>query len=190
MPAAWSVWPYALALAAAGHAGEARTVAARPFPIRRNLLWLFNTGVRGLLAIAIDDRERAESAYRDLLPYAARPVGADSMIATLWPAAQILGDLAHHFRFGDAEAHYREALAVADKAHVDLWRQAAIRRLRLAPMLAKRIGRGAAAAGSGAVDRNALLEGSQNRYNTRSGRVRRQGLEPRTRGLRVRCSAN
>jgi hypothetical protein len=25
---------------------------------------------------------------------------------------------------------------------------------------------------------------------TRSGRVRRQGLEPRTRGLRVRCSAN
>ena len=27
-------------------------------------------------------------------------------------------------------------------------------------------------------------------YNPRSGRVRRQGLEPRTRGLRVRCSAN
>ena len=27
-----------------------------------------------------------------------------------------------------------------------------------------------------------------NRYNTRPERVRRQGLEPRTRGLRVRCS--
>jgi ATP-dependent Clp protease ATP-binding subunit ClpC len=27
-------------------------------------------------------------------------------------------------------------------------------------------------------------------YQCRSGRVRRQGLEPRTRGLRVRCSAN
>jgi DNA-binding SARP family transcriptional activator len=122
--------PYALALAAAGHASEARTAAARPLPIRRDLLWLFKTGVRGLLAIAIDDRERAESAYRDLLPYAARPVGADSMIATLWPAAQILGDLAHHFRFPGAEAHYRKALAVAEQARVELWRQAAIRCLR------------------------------------------------------------
>jgi hypothetical protein len=28
------------------------------------------------------------------------------------------------------------------------------------------------------------------RHRRRSGRVRRQGLEPRTRGLRVRCSAN
>jgi hypothetical protein len=39
--------------------------------------------------------------------------------------------------------------------------------------------------------RNGPHEANQNRYNTRSGmhlRVRRQGLEPRTRGLRVRCS--
>ncbi len=28
----------------------------------------------------------------------------------------------------------------------------------------------------------------RNGYNTRSSRVRRQGLDPRTRGLRVRCS--
>jgi flagellar biosynthesis/type III secretory pathway ATPase len=39
-------------------------VAARPRPIRRDILWLFMTGVRGLLAIAIDDLERAESADR------------------------------------------------------------------------------------------------------------------------------
>ena len=80
--AAMFVEPYALALAAAGRRAEARAVTARPRPIRRDILWLFLTGVRGLLAIAIDDRERAESAYRDLLPYAARPVGTDTMIAT------------------------------------------------------------------------------------------------------------
>ena len=87
------------------------------------------TGVRGLLAIAIDDLERAESAYQDLLPYAARPVGADSATLTLWPAAQILGDLASHFRFPGAQAHYKHALAIAEQAHVDLWREAATRRL-------------------------------------------------------------
>jgi hypothetical protein len=128
--AAMFVEPYALTLAAAGRAAEARAVAARPRPIRRDILWLFMTGVRGLLAIAIDDLERAESAYRDLLPYAARPVGTDTMIATLWPAAQILGDLASHLGLPGAEAHYRHALAIAEQAHVELWRQAATRRLR------------------------------------------------------------
>ena len=71
--------PYALALAASGRAAQARAAAGRPRPIRRDLFWLFMTGVRGLLAIAIDDRERAESAYQALLPYAARPAGADTM---------------------------------------------------------------------------------------------------------------
>jgi hypothetical protein len=36
---------------------------------------------------------------------------------------------------------------------------------------------------------NGLLVGTGNWYKPRSVRVRRQGLEPRTRGLRVRCSA-
>ena len=123
------VEPYALALTAAGRTAEARTLAGRPRPIRRDVLWLFNTGVRGLLAIAIDDLERAESAYQDLLPYAARPVGADSATLTLWPAAQILGDLARHFCFPGAEAHYRHALAIAEQAHVEPWREAAMKRL-------------------------------------------------------------
>ena len=104
-------------------------MAARPRPIRRDILWLFMTGVRGLLAIAIDDRERAESAYQALLPYAARPVGADTGLMTLWPAAQILGDLARYLRLPDAEAHYRHALAIAEQAHVEPWREAAMRRL-------------------------------------------------------------
>jgi hypothetical protein len=88
------------------------------------------TGVRGLLAIAIDDRERAESAYQALLPYAARPIGADSTVMTLWPAAQILGDLARHLGLPGAQAHYEQALAVAGQAGVELWREAAMKRLK------------------------------------------------------------
>jgi hypothetical protein len=120
--------PYALALAASGRAAEARAAAGRPLPIRRDHLWLFMTGVRGLLAVAIDDRERAESAYQALLPYAARPAGADSGF-TLWPAAQILGDLARHLGLPGAQAHYKQALAVAEQAHVEPWREAAMKRL-------------------------------------------------------------
>ena len=127
--ATWFSEHYALALAAAGRATEARAVAGRPRPIRRGVIWLFMTGIRGLLAIAIDDRERAESAYQALLPYAARPVGADSTVMTLWPAAQLLGDLARHFGLPGAQAHYEHALALAGQAHVKWWREAAIKRL-------------------------------------------------------------
>jgi DNA-binding SARP family transcriptional activator len=121
--------PYALALAAAGRAAEAREVTARPHPIRRDRFWLFQTGVRGLLAIALDDREQAGSAYQALLPFAGRPAGADSMVVTLWPVALILGDLARYLRLPCAEAHYRHALAIAGQARVEPWRQAALRRL-------------------------------------------------------------
>ena len=91
--------------------------------------WLFLTGIRGLLAIALDDRERAESAYQALLPFAARPAGADTMLITLWPVAHILGDLARYLRIPGAQAHYKHALAIAEHAHVESWREAAIRRL-------------------------------------------------------------
>ena len=119
--------PYALALAASGRAAQARAVAGRPHPISRDLLWLFRTSIRGLLAIAIDDRERAESAYQDLLPFAGL-AGADSFMS-FWPVAQILGDIARHLGLPGAKAHYRHALAIAERAHVEPWREAAIRRL-------------------------------------------------------------
>ena len=88
---------YALALATAGRTAEARAAAGPPQPIARDVLWLFLTGVRGLAAVALDDWPRAESAYQDLLPYVDRPAGADNVVLTLWPAAQILGDIARHF---------------------------------------------------------------------------------------------
>jgi DNA-binding SARP family transcriptional activator len=119
----------ALALAAAGQVTAARAVAADRRPIRPDIFWLLLTGIRGLLGIAIDDRQRAESAYQALLPYAARPAGAESAVLTLGPVAQILGDLARYLGLPGARAHYEHALAIADKAGVPLWREAAIRRL-------------------------------------------------------------
>jgi hypothetical protein len=118
--------PYALALAASGRIGEARAVAGPPCPIRRDMFWLFLTGVRGLLGIALDDRDRAETAYQALIPFATRPVGADSGVLTLWPAAQIIGDLARYLGLSGAETHYEHALALADRASVEPWRAAAM----------------------------------------------------------------
>ncbi len=120
---------FALALAAMGMVADARTVAARRPAIRPDLHWLLLAAVRGLLGIALDDRPRAESAYRALLPYAGRPAGAESAILTLGPTAQILGDLAHYLGLPGADEHYRHALAVADQAGIGLWRDAALRRL-------------------------------------------------------------
>jgi hypothetical protein len=99
-------------------------------PVSQDRRWLFLTGIRGLLAIAVDDREHAQSAYQALLPYADRPAGADTMLITLGPVAQILGDLARYLGLPGAEAHYQHALAIAEHADVPMWREAAVKRMR------------------------------------------------------------
>lgn len=91
---------------------------------------MFMTGLRGLLAVAIDDRERAGSVYQALLPFGDRFAGADAVLITLGPVAQILGDLARCLGLPGAEAHYRQALALAERAHAGPWLAAAARRLR------------------------------------------------------------
>ena len=74
-----------------------------------------------------------------------------------------------------------------------------LRRLRIppAPFLGTHATRAARGTRSGLTSkRGASMAGKrpsrvgQDGYHPRSGPVRRQGLEPRTRGLRVRCSAN
>jgi DNA-binding SARP family transcriptional activator len=120
---------YAVALAAAGRIDDARAVAGRPAPVRRDTFWLFITGVRGILAVAIDDRGRAESVYEALLPFAGRPAGADTAAITLWPTALILGDLARYLGRPGAHDQYRRALAVAEAAGLRTWVQAATSRL-------------------------------------------------------------
>ena len=131
-PSVASLFPelYALGLTAAGHAAEARSAAGRMLPVPRDRMWLFMTGVRGLLGIAVDDRERALSAYQALLPYAAQPAGAEALLITLWPVAQILGDLARYLGLPGADAHYRDALAISERAGVQSWHDAAASRLR------------------------------------------------------------
>ena len=47
----------------------------------------------------------------------------------LWPTAQILGDLAGYLGVDDAQAHYRHALAIAERSGVVPWRDAAMRLL-------------------------------------------------------------
>jgi DNA-binding SARP family transcriptional activator len=129
----WFPELHALGLAAAGRGAEARAVAQRPVPRRHGRGWLFLTSASGLLGIAVDDRDRAASAYRTLLPHAAEPAGAESLLLTLWPVAQILGDLAAYLGLPGADAHYREALAIGERSGVRSWRDAAARRLRQPP---------------------------------------------------------
>jgi len=126
--------PYALALVAAGRTAEARAVAGQPGPIRQDPFWLFMTCVRGMLATAIGDRDRATATYEALLPFAARPAGADGGVMTLWPTALILGDLARYLDIPDADDHYRHALSIAVQAEVELWAEAARDRLHRDPV--------------------------------------------------------
>jgi DNA-binding SARP family transcriptional activator len=120
---------YALTIASSGRTDEARSVAGQPRAIRQDRHWLLMTSIRGLLGMAIDDRERAESAYQALLPFANRPAGSDSGMMTLWPTALILGDLARYLGRREARAHYQHALAIADQAQVRTWAESARNRL-------------------------------------------------------------
>jgi DNA-binding SARP family transcriptional activator len=116
--------------AAAGRMAEARGVAI-PWPkLRRDIFWQFGMTLRGLLAIELGDREVAESTYKALLPFAARPVGAGCTIVPLWPTALALGDLARYLGIPGAQEHYRRTLVIAERAQAVPWREAAQRRLR------------------------------------------------------------
>jgi len=52
---------------------------------------------------------------------------------TLWPTAQILGDLARYLGRSGARTHYMHALAIAERAQVEPWREAAARRIGARP---------------------------------------------------------
>ncbi|WP_380169755.1 hypothetical protein [Jannaschia sp. R86511] len=113
---------YALALAHAGRTDEARRAAGAPTPIRHDYAFDLSWGIRGLLAVAVQDPARAETAYDALLPFPDRLAAAGTAVLVLAPTAQILGDLAVYR--GDPEAavrHYRQAVDVAARAGADHW---------------------------------------------------------------------
>lgn len=58
-----------------------------------------------------------------------QPLGAESLLVTLWPAAQLLGDLARYLGIPGADDHYRRALAIAERANAKPRREAALSRL-------------------------------------------------------------
>ncbi|MEV3920368.1 BTAD domain-containing putative transcriptional regulator [Actinomadura coerulea] len=118
---------YALTLASAGRVPEARRVVAGAGPVRLDYFFDLTMAVRGLRAVALDDRPLAEEAYAALLPYEGHFSGGATAVATVGPVAQVLGDLA---RFLDrpaevAAAHYRTAAEVADRLEAPFWTEKA-----------------------------------------------------------------
>ncbi|GAA1967891.1 BTAD domain-containing putative transcriptional regulator [Amycolatopsis minnesotensis] len=78
------------------------------------------------VAIGLGDGPAMTGLYARLLPAADELAGAGSGILTLRPVAHYLGDLASALgRREDAAGHYRQALAVADRAGAPHWAEAA-----------------------------------------------------------------
>jgi len=126
-PIAPAVEVHALALATAGRIEQARDVAAQRLPIIEDYLHGVSYTVRALLAIAIDDRDRARSAYDTLLRHEDEFAGGRTAAVALWPIARVLGDLALYLGLGPdvAAAHYDHAVRVAERAGANHWARAA-----------------------------------------------------------------
>ncbi|MFI6536821.1 BTAD domain-containing putative transcriptional regulator [Nonomuraea sp. NPDC050547] len=124
----WTLDPYALALASAGHISDAKAVAATRPPVRPDFLYELAMTWRALAGMLLDDRARMVDCYDKLKPFADRVAGAGTGVVALWPVALTLGDLA--VRLGQPDAaldHYRKALEVAERVGVARWVEAARR---------------------------------------------------------------
>ncbi|MGI5415893.1 BTAD domain-containing putative transcriptional regulator [Actinomadura luteofluorescens] len=118
---------YALTLAAAGRTAEARRVVAGAGPVRLDYFFDLTMAVRGLRAVALDDRPLAEEAYAALLPYEGHFSGGATAVATVGPVAQVLGDLARYLERPAevAASHYRRAAEVAGRLEAPFWAEKA-----------------------------------------------------------------
>ncbi|MEU4084664.1 BTAD domain-containing putative transcriptional regulator [Streptomyces aureus] len=120
----------ALALLAADRPEEAREVFGRRAPLLRDFAYPILAALRGVAAIAFDDREAAAEVYAALLPLQGLAGGASSLSIVYRPIAHTLGDLARFL--GDQERarhHYLDALRVAaawDSPHWEACARAAL----------------------------------------------------------------
>ncbi|MEV5825356.1 BTAD domain-containing putative transcriptional regulator [Spirillospora sp. NPDC052242] len=107
---------HALALADAGRVADARAAVAAAGPIRPDYFYDLATAIRAHRAIVLDQRDVAERAYADLLPYEGHFAGGCTTFATIGPVAHVLGDLARYLGRPApvAAAHYRRAARAAD----------------------------------------------------------------------------
>ncbi|MFG1873657.1 BTAD domain-containing putative transcriptional regulator [Sphaerisporangium sp. NPDC049003] len=119
--------PHALALVRAGRPDEADAVLGDDLSrVRPDFFGRFFVVVRGLLGVAIDDRRRVLWAREALLPYARRPVTDGSAVISLWPVAQVLGDIDLYLgRPEEAREHYRAALEISTAVGAPAWVRAA-----------------------------------------------------------------
>jgi DNA-binding SARP family transcriptional activator len=92
----------------------------------RDLLFEARTCLHAQAVLRTGDRRVLERLHADLLPAAHEIAGAGSGLLALGPVAQHLGDLSTALgRPDEAAAHYRQALAVAERAGAPHWAAAA-----------------------------------------------------------------
>ncbi|MFE4996887.1 BTAD domain-containing putative transcriptional regulator [Streptomyces mirabilis] len=104
----------ALSLSAAGRLEEARAVLDQRVPIQRDFAYVVLTQLRGMAAVAFDDRTLAAEVYQDLLPLHTLAGGVSNLSMAFRPVAQTLGELAQYLdRPEQARHHYLEAERVA-----------------------------------------------------------------------------
>ena len=109
-----------------GREDDARTrfeeLAADGFgALPRDGEWVFNLSVLAQIAVYLDERERAETLYDALLPYAHRNATLTGEIA-VGPVSRYLGLLAALLgRQGEADRHFEDALAMNERMGARPW---------------------------------------------------------------------
>ncbi|MEU6375372.1 BTAD domain-containing putative transcriptional regulator [Streptomyces sp. NPDC046909] len=116
----------ALSLSAAGRLEEARAVLDQRVPIQRDFAYVVLTQLRGMAAVAFDDRALAARVYQDLLPLHTLAGGVSNLSMAFRPVAQTLGELAQYLDHPEqARHHYLEAQQVATAWNSVHWADAA-----------------------------------------------------------------
>jgi class 3 adenylate cyclase/ATP/maltotriose-dependent transcriptional regulator MalT len=109
-----------------GMLDKARNVVARLAPrdfaaVPRDSLWTATGAFLADACIALEDQENAAPLYRDLSKFAGQNLMV-GMTVCFGPADRVLGGLASVLgRHDDAEAHFREAEAVAGRSRSPVW---------------------------------------------------------------------
>ena len=127
-PLAADAW--AVTLAAAGRAGEARRLhqEAAAMPLRPDYFYTIFATIRAMAAIAVGDRAAAGALVTDLTPLAGLLAGAASAALAMQPVAQTLGELSAFLgRPQEAARHFAAAQQVARRWNSPHWAARAAR---------------------------------------------------------------
>jgi DNA-binding SARP family transcriptional activator len=115
---------WAVTLAAAGRAGQARRLhqEAAAMPLRPDFFYTIFATFRAMAVIAVGDRTAAEALVTDLTPVAGLLAGAASAALAMQPVAQTLGELSAFLgRPQEAARHFAAAQQVARRWNAPHW---------------------------------------------------------------------